>query len=170
MNPRIPRQAKSRWFAAHATLALLAMAGAIGLQGLWKSPLPAGTESWRPYQAAILVSTTVWLIGTAWLHGSLTAGLAPRGQILFQCLADIATACAAAFLLAQGHSTGLALSGLWPICPLLIAIAAPSGLILLANAVSVEANGSCVSLSKVVAFRFASLAALLTCLVLVTLV
>ena len=68
MKTGLLRQKKSRWFAAHTALAVLALAGAVGLQWLWQSTLPPGTESWRLYFSAVLLSTTAWLVSTTWLH------------------------------------------------------------------------------------------------------
>jgi len=167
MKTGLLHQRKSRWFAAHAALAVLALAGAIGLQWLWQSDLPPGTESWRLYVAAVLFCTTAWLVSTTWLHASLAGGHSTTTRTLLQAVADIAACTFAIFIFAQGHTSPLALSGLSPLVPLLLAIAAPSAILLLATALAsrgVRSNLPQYSQNPSGSFRFITLAALLVSL------
>jgi len=167
MKTGLLRQKKSRFFPAHAAIAVLALAGAIGLQWLWQSILPPGTESWRLYFAAVLLSATAWLTSTAWLHASLAGGHSTTSRTLLQAVADIAASAFAMFILTQGHTSPLALGGLLPLVPLLLAIAAPSALLLLATALTSRDNRSNppqYSQNSSGTFRFIILAALLVSL------
>jgi len=170
MKTGLLRQKKSRFIPAHAVIAVLALAGAIGLQWLWQSILPPGTESWRLYFAAVLLSATAWLVSTTWLHASLARGRSTTSRTLLQAVADIAASAIAMFILAQGHTSPLALSGLSPLIPLLLAIAAPSALLLLATALTSRDNRSNppqYSQNSSGTFRFIILAALLVSLSLI---
>jgi hypothetical protein len=168
MKTGLLRQKKSRRPAAHAALAVLALAGAIGLQWLWKSPLPLGIESWQPYVVAVLISTTAWLLFTAWLHATLARRDSTGHRALLQAISDLAICGVAAYILAHGHNSTFALSNVWPICPVLIALAAPSAILLLSTLANSRnlAHAPTPSPTSIATFRLVSLAVLLVALLL----
>ncbi len=160
MTHELPHPKKSRWFAAHAAIAVLALAGAIGLQWLWGPALAIGKESWWLHSSDILLLTTAWLLFTAWHHLNLIHHVGTTRQSLLQAVADIAASAIAAFILAQGHTATLSPMGLWPLMPLLIAIAAPSALILLATAMTVSNSQSSSARNTAGILRLIALSAL----------
>src|SRR5262245_1655229 len=117
--------------AAHLTVAALALAGAVGVQINWLAVIEAGGNSvWRPAMAAAIVATTAWLISTAWLHRRVAHQLGGARQALLEAGADVAVVILAAMVLRRGHVSGAALTDLWLVPPILLAIGATSAVVL----------------------------------------
>jgi hypothetical protein len=129
-----------RPLAAHLAIAALAVAGAALVQSCWGEALHADVApGWRSYIAATIAATTAWLGSAAWLHWRLTCE-ASEGrrtqakQLILNAVSDLLVAAFAGFILREGHKSPVALAGLWLIPPTLLAVAAPSALVLLASA------------------------------------
>ena len=127
-----------RSFPAHWIVVLLALAAAAAVQADWGAVIrgvPA--PDWRPYSAAALAATTVWLLSTAWLHWRLCDWrpdeLRSRlRRLLALAVSELLVACFAGLILWQGHRSRVLLAGLWLVPPALLAVAATSLAVLIA--------------------------------------
>src|SRR5882724_7695658 len=135
-RPALP----ARLIPAHYAIAALSLLALIIVQTNWDALfVQSAIETWPIYIAVLILAATAWLLSTAWLHLAIarqrSRPLAPQpGRAALHAVTDLLVAASATAVLLQGHRSPLALAGLWAVPPALLAISAPSAVLLLAVA------------------------------------